>query len=49
MISREQKLTSEQKIRGLGKSERMLRWVMEGMEIAKWCSCEISIQWKRAV
>jgi hypothetical protein len=49
MTSREQKLTNEQTIRGLGKIERMLGWVREGVEVTKWCSCEISIQWKRAV
>jgi hypothetical protein len=27
----------------------MLGWVRERVEVAKWCSCKISIQLKRAV
>ena len=49
MIWREQTFTNEQTIRGLGKSELMFGWVREGVEVAKWCSCEISIHWKRSV
>lgn len=48
VISSEQKLTNEQRIPGLGKFERMCG-VGLGVESAKWCSCEISIQWNRTV